>query len=377
MTKGKEGFFARGIAKVKSALTRLLMVIVKPIAKVAGKYAMRKAPEFIKSKIGDSLSGIAENVPTSDLIKGATAVAKEKSSGAVSKVASAIPGVGGGGGDGEESKKDDKQPTGTGRGRRLPLQHSVDVAAPIDTVYNQWTQFEKFPDFMRQVKRIEQQDDTHLTWHERMWFISKTWQAEILEQRPDERIMWRSTDGPKQLGVISFVKLAENLTRVEVSLDFQPKGLTERIASGLRVARRALRADLRRFKALMEMTEDETGAWRGEIEDAEVNGSGSEEEKESSPEEAEMEEQSAEDQTAEDSEEESDSDSEEESDEEESDEEESDEDEVKAEDEEESDEDSEEEDEKVVDVRDKPKSDKPKKGQRAKSRDKASSGKGR
>jgi uncharacterized membrane protein len=173
--------------------------------------------------------------------------------------------VGIGGGDGGQ-----KKPTGHGRGRRLPVQESVDVAADIETVYDQFTQFEDWPNFMHRVEKVEQRDDTTVMFHENIWGVRRSWEAEIVEQMPCERIVWRSKGQPQVVGVATFHKLADNLTRVQVNMDFQPKGLFEKAASGFRMSRRALRSDLMRFKAFVEMRDEATGSWRGRIEEGEV-----------------------------------------------------------------------------------------------------------
>src|SRR5919202_3742892 len=163
-----------------------------------------------------------------------------------------------------------KEPSGTGRGRRLPVQEHVDVGVPIDVAYNQWTQFEEFPKFMHRVERVQQRDDTTLTWHENVWGVRRQWDAEITSQRPNERISWKSTSGTAQVGVVTFHALSDRLTRVQVNLDFQPQGFKEKTASGFRMSRRPLKSDLMRFKAFIEMRDEETGEWRGEIEDGDV-----------------------------------------------------------------------------------------------------------
>src|SRR3954452_11059037 len=169
---------------------------------------------------------------------------------------------------------------GTGKGRRMPVQQSVDVAAPLEVVYDQFTQFEDFPKFMHRVERVEQRDDEHVVFTEKMWGIRRQWEAEIVEQRPDERIVWKTTSGMNHVGAITFHELAERLTRVELNLDLDPDGPIEKIARGARFVKRAARADLKRFKAFVEMHDDETGAWRGEIEDGDVVDEGYEDEPE-------------------------------------------------------------------------------------------------
>src|SRR4051794_39867509 len=174
-------------------------------------------------------------------------------------------------GDGKDSgETKGEAPPGVGKGRRLPVQQGVDVAVPIDTAYNQWTQFEKWPEFMHRLQAVSQEDETHVAFKAKIWGISKEFEAEIVEQRPDERIKWRVTKGMTHAGVVTFHKLADRLTRIEVTLDVEPGSPLEKAARGMRHIKRAVRADLARFKAYVEMEEEETGAWRGTVDDGEV-----------------------------------------------------------------------------------------------------------
>jgi uncharacterized membrane protein len=159
---------------------------------------------------------------------------------------------------------------GVGKGRRMPVQQSVDIGLPIETVYNQWTQFELWPNFMHRVTRVTQEDDCTVSFATKIWGKTKEFTAEIETQRPDERIKWRVTQGITHTGVVSFHELGPRLTRVLLGLDVQPGGMLEKAARGMRHVKRAARADLHRFKAFIEMEEHETGAWRGVIEEGEV-----------------------------------------------------------------------------------------------------------
>jgi uncharacterized membrane protein len=103
-----------------------------------------------------------------------------------------------------------------------------------------------------------------------MWVLTRQFQAEIVQQRPDERIEWNVTEGPSHTGVVTFHELAPRLTRVEVSLDFDPHGMLEKMARGMRFTKRAVRADLHRFKAIVELDEEAEGGWRGTIEGGKV-----------------------------------------------------------------------------------------------------------
>jgi hypothetical protein len=141
---------------------------------------------------------------------------------------------------------------------------------PIKTAYNQWTQFEEWPKFMHRLERVSQEDESHVSFKTKIWGISKEFDAEIVEQRPDDRIKWKVTEGVTHTGVVTFHELADRLTRIEVNLDIQPGSLIEKAARGMRHVKRAVRADLARFKAYAVMQDEETGAWRGVIEDGDV-----------------------------------------------------------------------------------------------------------
>ena len=143
---------------------------------------------------------------------------------------------------------------------------TIDVEVPVRTAYNQWTQFESFPQFMEGVEQIEQLDDTHLRWKAKVAGRTKEWRAEITEQRPDERVAWRSEDGADNAGVVTFHKLGEGQSRVTVQIDAEPEGPIESVGEALGLLERRVKGDLQRFKGFIEGRGDETGAWRGEVE---------------------------------------------------------------------------------------------------------------
>jgi uncharacterized membrane protein len=228
-------------------------------AKGAGKLAKGVVAKPAK-KVG---KGVKETVDkTVGDAGGAAGLAKKAGKGL-------IPGVGDS--DGAGGKKNDMP--GVGKGRRMPIQQAIDVAVPIATAYNQWTQFEDWPKFMHRLDRVTQEDECNVSFKTKIWGISKEFQAEIVEQRPDERIKWQVTEGVTHTGVVTFHELSDRLTRIEVNLDVDPGSLIEKAGRGMRHVKRAVRADLARFKAYIEMEEEETGAWRGVIEDGEVKSS--------------------------------------------------------------------------------------------------------
>jgi uncharacterized membrane protein len=145
------------------------------------------------------------------------------------------------------------------------IEQSIEVEAPLSTVYNQWTQFEEFPRFMDGVEEVRQLDDTHLHWVAAFGGSRHEWKAEITEQKPDERVAWRNADGKDNAGAVTFHRLSDDHTRVMVQMDFVPEGVKEKIGDALGAPDRRVQGDLQRFKELVETRGTGTGAWRGEV----------------------------------------------------------------------------------------------------------------
>jgi uncharacterized membrane protein len=145
------------------------------------------------------------------------------------------------------------------------IEESMDVHVPVRTAYNQWTQFEDFPQFMDGVKEVKQLTDTRLRWRAEIAGVEREWEAEINEQRPDERIAWQSLDGPRHAGVVTFHRLDDGLTRIMLQLEWEPGDAAEKIADWAGFVTQRVKDDLRRFKEFIESRGHETGAWRGEV----------------------------------------------------------------------------------------------------------------
>jgi uncharacterized membrane protein len=145
------------------------------------------------------------------------------------------------------------------------IEKSVDVNVPVNTAYNQWTQFEDFPKFMEGIKEVKQLDDTHLHWRAEVAGKEKEWDAEIAEQIPDQRIAWRSTSGAPNGGVVTFHRIDDNTTRIMLQMEYDPQGVAENIADAAGVVGRRVEGDLQRFKEFIESRGQETGAWRGKV----------------------------------------------------------------------------------------------------------------
>ena len=145
------------------------------------------------------------------------------------------------------------------------IMEAVDVAVPVRTAYDQWTQFETFPSFMEGVKSVRQLDDTTLEWVADIAGREKRWQATITEQEPDQRIAWTATEGAHNAGVVTFHRLGEGQSRVTLQLDVDPEGPIENVGDALGLVKGRVKGDMERFKTFIEQRGSETGAWRGTV----------------------------------------------------------------------------------------------------------------
>jgi uncharacterized membrane protein len=173
-------------------------------------------------------------------------------------------------GGGEDDDGDGRAAPGYGSGRRMPIQQAVDVAVPLKTVYNHWTEYETWPEFMHRIENAEQVDDATVSFQAKIWGISKRFEADIVEQRPDERIEWNVTQGYAHTGVVTFHALSDNLTRVDLTIDIQPSNVIDKASRGMRFVKRGVRGDLHRFKAWVELDKESRRGNRKTIEDGKV-----------------------------------------------------------------------------------------------------------
>ena len=145
------------------------------------------------------------------------------------------------------------------------ITESIDVEAPVTRAYNQWTQFESFPQFMAGVEQVRQLSDTQTHWVTKVAGVAREFDATITEQLPDERVSWRSESGPNHAGVITFHRLDDTHTRVTAQMDIDPEGFVENVADKTGVLNARVKGDLKKFKEFIESRDEETGAWRGSV----------------------------------------------------------------------------------------------------------------
>ena len=146
------------------------------------------------------------------------------------------------------------------------IEKTIEVDVPVRAAYDQWTQFESFPEFMGGVERITQLDATHTHWFTNIDGVKREFDAEITEQHPEERVAWTSTSGEtKHAGVVTFHRIDEAKTRVMIQIDWEPGGVVEKAGAALGFDDRQVKADAKRFKEFIESRGAETGAWRGDV----------------------------------------------------------------------------------------------------------------
>ncbi|HET6866002.1 MAG TPA: SRPBCC family protein [Solirubrobacteraceae bacterium] len=258
-----------------AAAAALAPLAVKGVGKLAHSVSSNgvgdaiTAPKRAAAGVGDKVSGAVKG-KVEEKVKGAIDDKVGQAGGPAGILKKAVKNALPFGGGDDDDDDGDSGVKGIGQGRRMPVQQSIDVAVPIQTAYNQWTQYEEWPQFMHRVKRVSQEDPAKVSFATKIWGKTKEFEAKIVTARPDEKIKWEVTQGMNHTGWITFHEIGPQLTRLELSLDLEPGGLLEKAARGMRHVKRAARGDLHRFKAYIEALEEETGAWRGTIEDGKV-----------------------------------------------------------------------------------------------------------
>lgn len=226
-----------------------------------------KLPGLAKDKLPGMAKEVAGSVSGAAGGAGGVAgsVAKKVAGAGVSGVAEKVKDTLGGGGGGR----------GGGGGKVTNIVETIDVGVPVDVAYNQWTQFTDFPDFMKKVENVEQESETESQWRAQIFLSHREWKSTIIEQIPDERIVWRSEAAKGRVdGAVSFHALTPDLTRIMVVLQYYPQGFFEKVGNMWRAQGRRVRLELKHFQrhvmTQVALNPDEVEGWRGEIHDSEV-----------------------------------------------------------------------------------------------------------
>jgi uncharacterized membrane protein len=244
-------------------------------AQQAAQYAKEQGPKLVKEQVLPQVMKSAGVGDPSDLPKAALGKAGEmlSGSGGITGLAGKLMSKLGGGKGGGTA-------TGYGSKRRMPVQQDMFVSVSCRDAYKGWTEYKRWTEFMHRANLVdpdindEEGQTARLKVTEKMWGFKRPFTAEVVSQRPDEHIRWKSTEGTKHVGVISFHELAPHLTLISVNIDHAPSGLVEKTARGNRFVKRAIRADFHRFKGWIEHKSpeeiNEMEGWLGTIEDGQI-----------------------------------------------------------------------------------------------------------
>jgi uncharacterized membrane protein len=145
------------------------------------------------------------------------------------------------------------------------IEESVDVRVPVSVAYGQWTQFESFPEFMEGIERVEQHGDASVHWVAEIAGEQREWDAEIVEQHPEEIVAWKAHGGSGPDGQVVFDELDDGGTRVSLTMSYEPEGTKQGLGSAMGLDARRVKAHLESFKEFVESRGAATGAWRGDI----------------------------------------------------------------------------------------------------------------
>lgn len=266
-SKGATGLLGDAARNILSAAGDLAVSAVsKKMDSATGRLT-----EYAENGVGGLISAFTgshkdSKDPGSGLLSGTAALAGKALSATVARPVHRIKeALTGNGGQGESD-----EPT-----KVTNIVEEIDIGAPLRVCYDQWTQFADFPKFMKKVESVEQESDEKLSWKAQVFWSHRTWESTIIEQIPDQRIVWRSTGEKGHVdGAITFHELAPEMTRVILVLEYHPQGLFERTGNIWRAQGRRARLELKHF-ARHVMTQavlhpDEVEGWRGEIHDGHI-----------------------------------------------------------------------------------------------------------
>ena len=144
------------------------------------------------------------------------------------------------------------------------IQETIELNVPVSTAYNQWTQFEDFPQFMEGVESVKQLDDTRLHWIAEFGGTRREWEAKIVDQTPDSHVAWKApAEDPS--GEVRFEPVGADRCRMTLVLEYDGQNTKEKLGDLMGAAKRRVKGDLDRFKDFIESRGAETGAWRGDV----------------------------------------------------------------------------------------------------------------
>jgi uncharacterized membrane protein len=131
---------------------------------------------------------------------------------------------------------------------------TIEVKADIRKVYDTWTAFEDFPEFMEVVERVDLVAADSLHWVVVVEEHVIEWDADVIEHVPDQSVSWQALDG-RETGKVTFEKIDSDETKVHYQLEYDPKAWEGKPDTTRHWMRRRVDTDLKAFKEFIEKGE--------------------------------------------------------------------------------------------------------------------------
>ena len=115
------------------------------------------------------------------------------------------------------------QPSGNGASIMERIEKEIEIKAPVGTVFELYSDFEKFPEWMKSLKEVRRVDERHTKWTANAPLMNVEWEAETIAFEPDRRIAWRTVRGDVEMdGDVTFEEMTSGATRMHISVGYEP-----------------------------------------------------------------------------------------------------------------------------------------------------------
>jgi uncharacterized membrane protein len=132
------------------------------------------------------------------------------------------------------------------------IQRVIEVEVPVTIVYDQWTHFEEFPQFMAGIRHVERDGDQLLHWEADVAGHTLEWEAVLGDQEPCRLISWHNAHEQRTTSEVRFEPLGPERTRVLLLARYEQERLASLEDETVASVGQQLESDLSRFKRFIE-----------------------------------------------------------------------------------------------------------------------------
>ncbi|HEU5401120.1 MAG TPA: SRPBCC family protein [Terriglobales bacterium] len=108
-----------------------------------------------------------------------------------------------------------------GRSRIIRIEKSIQIGRPVEDVFQTWCELETLPRYTNLLRSVRRSGN-HSFWVAEVGGIPLEWDAEIAQVIPNESIGWRSVEGVRHSGRVTFSTIGDQ-TLVHVQMNYAPK----------------------------------------------------------------------------------------------------------------------------------------------------------